>query len=646
MINIDDLIDSVANSQLEPCYPKRIAYLKETRGWNTALIDNGISKAVSELEHGTKSFVIYGEPQSGKTEFMIALVCKLLDMGKQTIFVVMNDNRELEEQNFDRFHRASQMSTTPLRDYQLQAMSEPELKSEKQRVIFCRKNSKNLAKLIQDCRFMKDRVIIDDEADYATPNTRINKSEVTAINDRVGELGDLTRQLHHGTTHGDGVYIGVTATPARLDLNNTYFNDSRRWIFLESHKEYKGRAFFFPSGPSEKSESNYQLVKLPAHGDNPKLLRHAVYRFLARAALLNIKASDETQYSMLIHTAGKTNDHKTDQIDLQKILTTLSNKSSPSYRTHCTEFAKVIEDVVDIHKSAYTVQEIFLFVLKNITRHEILVINHKNDSTNVQRACRPNALFTFAIGGNIVSRGLTFERLLSFYFSRNVKGKLQQNTYIQRARMFGDRPYSEYFELCVPEQLFSDWADCFNDHELSLRLARAGAYQHVQGPSSRVVDSGAIDTANVTVEKHERAVGDKFKLTDEVKRLFLEHDQHKPLSFLYSLIETKILSGREIPETLLAYVKEASDHKEDRILIVLAKDGIQRISKYTDGDEEAITRKRGGIIHAMLNKTPQYDHNNYFFLPIQNTAGEARILFKEKSGKQIIQNLRVQKPIS
>ena len=45
---------------------------------------------------------------------MIALVCKLLDMGKQTIFVVMNDNTELESQNFDRFHRAQELDPTPV----------------------------------------------------------------------------------------------------------------------------------------------------------------------------------------------------------------------------------------------------------------------------------------------------------------------------------------------------------------------------------------------------------------------------------------------------------------------------------------------------------------------------------------------------
>ena len=108
--------------------------------------------------------------------------CKLIDMNYTTIFIVMNDNTELETQNFDRFHEALELNPTPLRDTQLPHMSDNELKIKKQRIIFCRKNSKNLQKVIEHCRFMDGRIIIDDEADFASPNSKINKKEVIAIN--------------------------------------------------------------------------------------------------------------------------------------------------------------------------------------------------------------------------------------------------------------------------------------------------------------------------------------------------------------------------------------------------------------------------------------------------------------------------------
>ena len=67
--------------------------------------------------------------------------------------------------------------------------------------------------------------------------------------------------------------------------------------------------------------------------------------------------------------------------------------------------------------------KIIKFIITNIGKRQVLIINHKEDSNNVDRVCNPSALFTFGIGGNIVS-GLTFNNLLTFFFSRNVKRKI------------------------------------------------------------------------------------------------------------------------------------------------------------------------------------------------------------------------------
>ena len=98
-MNIEDLINTLERKKRESCYSQRLSALQK-RGRDTSLIEEGMADTIQTLQSDAKSFVIYGEPQSGKTEFMIALVCKLIDMGKQTIFIVMNDNTELENQNF------------------------------------------------------------------------------------------------------------------------------------------------------------------------------------------------------------------------------------------------------------------------------------------------------------------------------------------------------------------------------------------------------------------------------------------------------------------------------------------------------------------------------------------------------------------
>jgi len=50
----------------------------------------------------------------------------------------------------------------------------------------------------------------------ASPNAKINQAEQTKINELISHLLGST-----------GDYVGVTATPARLDLNNTFSNDSQ-----------------------------------------------------------------------------------------------------------------------------------------------------------------------------------------------------------------------------------------------------------------------------------------------------------------------------------------------------------------------------------------------------------------------------------
>ena len=642
-MSLENLLKALNNDSKEACYPARVSSLA-SRGFKTKDIEKGISETIKVLEDGVRSFVVYGEPQSGKTEFMIALACKLIDLDYQTIFVVMNDNTELEGQNFDRFHAAPELNPTPLRDFQIPAMSKKERSIKKQRIIFCRKNSKNLQKIIDLCRYMDNRIVIDDEADFASPNTKINKSEVTAINKYLGILGQLSENK-------TGKYIGVTATPARLDLNNTFLNDAKSWIFLGSHQNYKGRSFFFPVTQQEADASDYQLVKLPEEGDDPRLLRHAVFRFLIRVSLLNINPkADRTAYSMLVHTAGNTNDHEKDQQDIQGIIGVLSDPSSRKFKKYLEEILRASDAVIDVYSAPYTSVEIAKFIVQNIGKSEILVINHKHDSANVKRAGQPKSLFTFAIGGNIVSRGLTFENLLTFYFSRNVKGKLQQNTYIQRARMFGNRPYSKYFELCVPGELFSDWATCFQDHELSLRMAKAGVYQHIQSGSNRVVDKGAIDKENVTVENSERIIGTKLKLTEEIGQFLITQDIAQPLATIRLMLSNGMITHEHFPKALLAYIDETSEN-ESGILMVLRSERegkvLQNINRYkSDGNQETITRKRGGIIHAMLNDMQAYNQNSHFILPIKNDLGEFRFLYKTNLGHQILQNLKGNKPLN
>ncbi len=628
MSELNDIIKLV-DQPSKDTFGDRIKFLKN-KGMDTSIIEKGVVKAEDAINREVKSFVIYGEPQSGKTEVMIALTCKLVDMGFQTIFVVMNDNSELETQNFYRFQQSQQLNPSPKRDFELQQLEKSQLKQEKQRIIFCRKNSINLQKLIENCRYMKKRIIIDDEADFASVDTKINKpGEASTINKWLNKLGKLDE---------DGHYIGVTATPGRLDLNNTFKNNANEWIYLDAHKKYVGRSFFFPMNDKE---SQYNLKLLPDEGDQPKYLRDAILRFLLRSTHQNFSNHNDPQcFSMLIHTAGKMNDHLEDKKIVDKTFELLSDPRGNGY--------KLLENLIDEARKLFPDnsyrEKIIPFILKNIERNQVVVINSKNDRANVERACKPNVLFTFAIGGNIVSRGLTFENLLTFFFSRSVKGKLQQNTYIQRARMFGTRPYVKDFELTIPQSLYENWADCFQDHELSVRLGKSGNLVHIERSTNRASDNASIDRNNIVIGRGEREIGEIFDLTEEFEK-FLLNSSGSVIDIIEEAYKNKFITERHFAREILEFIRETSKNLQNDTTLVLLKPigahhpKIQNIKQYRDGDEETITRAKGGIIQAIINKRNDYKNKIHYVLPIKNNNNKARFLYRQSLGQTILANI-------
>ena len=199
-------------------------------------------------------------------------------------------------------------------------------------VIFCKKNSRDLEKLLEKLSIAKSIVVIDDEADYASPNAKVNKGTKTTINRLIGDL------IGKG-----GIYIGVTATPARLDLNNTFENDSDLWVNFPPHPNYTGQDVFFPI----EGELRYRLNRLPDQGDDPKYAREALFGFLIAVSFLNKHSvRNEKNYSMLVHTSGKKADHSRDWKEIVKTLEQLSNSNS-------TNFEKYVLQIWNLAKKTY-----------------------------------------------------------------------------------------------------------------------------------------------------------------------------------------------------------------------------------------------------------------------------------------------------
>lgn len=200
-------------------------------------------------------------------------------------------------------------------------------------------------------------MIIDDEADYASPNARVNSGDRSKINDKINKL-----------LSANGVYIGVTATPARLDLNNTFENDSGRWVNFPAHSFYTGQDVFFPLD----GEFQYRLVSLPPNSDDPRFAREALFRFMASVAYLNNYSNGvEQNYSMLIHTSGVKVDHKSDWQVIHATVDALTDRKS-------NKFTGYVQRIWEICGELYPdadANRLASYIVKNITRNSLVVLN-------------------------------------------------------------------------------------------------------------------------------------------------------------------------------------------------------------------------------------------------------------------------------
>src|SRR3989344_1143223 len=597
--NLDEMKRGTVNNNR---YERRLSKLV-SMNQEVDRIKVAVETAAENIARGQKSFVIYGEPQSGKTEMMIALTAKLLDLNFKIVIVLLNDSVQLLGQNLERFQRSG-LSPSPKK---FSEILPAEVKiGDHQWVIFCKKNSKDLQKLIQKLDGHSRRVVIDDEADYATPNSKINKKEKSTINKLTGEL-----------IGSEGTYIGVTATPARLDLNKTHENQNEHWIDFRPHSNYTGQDVFFPV---LIENIPFRLTFLSDVGDDPKHLREALFSFIVNVGYLNVAVNDpEKNYSMLVHTSSKKADHTVDYKQIVKTLEALKDEGNQYHEAYFKKIWEIANERYPEHAD-----EITKYAIANSDRNNIVVMNSDKEvnAADNRTATDPTAPFTVIIGGNIVSRGVTFNNLLTMFFTRDVKHKLQQDTYIQRARMFGSRgDYLNYFELVIPKTLYLDWQKCFIFHRLSLESRKQNKRSPVWLDGERItaVASGSIDKTNVIVDKGEMSFNIFDFEPDAINEILVQNIN--PVQKIKALSE--LLGENCLPKYLINYIESFCPLGSESIAVHVPKD----ISGREMDDAENIVRSKGfiGKYDREENKFPSAMHHVFVLF---NESRKARVFYK------------------
>jgi len=431
------------------------------------------SKWVNPLSGGAEETngLVYGLVQSGKTGVLSVTGAMGADEGYKTLIVLTSDNDPLYEQTLGRIKEAFPgIDIIGKHDFK-------DIQSFLQRIksntcaIVSTKNGSRLKTLIEN--FTAGNVkglsclIIDDEADQASPNTKAGKDDgsKSKIYEKITELRSFFQK---------NTYLQVTATPQALFLQRPDSNLRPKFTVL-SHPghDYVGGDDFFGDDSKLVREFDLHDIDILAPGPQPvsaltipKSLLTALDTFMVGATYKRTKEADQN-CAFLCHVSTRTSDHQHIERLLRKYKTDLSVglKDNPRNTKVIARLREAFDDLASTHgalasKSFDELLDQIAFLSPGIV---VKLVNGETDEDVAVRS--PYNLF---VGGNKLGRGVTIKNLLVSYYGRNPK-KPQADTVLQHARMYGYRRKDiGLLRLFLPPELHSVFK-AINQMEKGLR---------------------------------------------------------------------------------------------------------------------------------------------------------------------------------
>lgn len=537
--------DSIDHSN-QPFWGRYRRYLEEKSSLDQKSIDNldfdTLPKILNCLSNPNEEFegkrlvrgLIIGDVQSGKTSTYTGLICKSADVGYKVIILLAGLTESLRQQTQERIDEGvigytypktnkkktivkvgvgeyiSDMPATAFTSVQRDFVSGSEsiatsINQHKSIVVFvCKKNVSVLKKLYkwlyqQNVDKVKGYVdapmlIIDDEADNASVNTKNDDIEPTKTNKLIRDICNLFRNT---------TYVGFTATPfANIFIDPDSVDKMQQsdlfpedFIYsLPTPSSYVGaKRLFYPDGdcyenlrfiadvdePDYGSEEyKYQVAnevetlnhgsfyyqhKKEWNGILPDSLRESVLSFFIANVIRDLRGDITAPRSMLINMSR-----------FIKVQNVIRNYVEDIYnevlRTVSYDFSDVLADNVSLplFKELYCVWEKHYAATANVKFQRVLnkeallnaisdmkiwVVNGSKMSNKLDYKANPS-LRVIAVGGLALSRGLTLEGLLVSYFYRNTA---TFDVLMQMGRWFGyRRRYEDLFQVWT-SRASADW---------------------------------------------------------------------------------------------------------------------------------------------------------------------------------------------
>jgi hypothetical protein len=385
------------------------------------------------------SGLIYGLVQSGKTGVLTVTGAIAADTGYKLVLVLTSDILPLYQQTLDRIKQAFPgMAVLGKDDVKNDDSLVTRLRGSTCAVVIS-KNARMLGTLIEGLRKGKVRglscIIIDDEADQASLNTRASRDDGSrsTINERIGELRSFFEK---------NTYLQVTATPQALFLQDSAHPFRPKFTVLSNPgSDYVGGADFFGDGSQLVEEFPLDDIAALTGGSQPAAtlqmpgsLRKALDMFMIGATFKRSRNPNEN-CAFLCHVSTKTSDHRHIVRLLQKYTQDLidgTDKGTPATMQRLqlayNELKATSPALVEV-----PFDELFGHLTFYCRSTAVKLVNGETDEDVAVHA--PYNLF---VGGNKLGRGVTIKNLLVSYYGRNPR-RPQADTVLQHARMYGYR---------------------------------------------------------------------------------------------------------------------------------------------------------------------------------------------------------------
>lgn len=472
--------------------------LKQKIGYSGELQDciiKTVDKLTEEGVDAKKPGLLLGKIQSGKTRAFVGIIGLAFDRGIDVCIVLTKGTRALASQTVSRmkedfkdFRETDELVNRPtIAIYDIlnikNGLTEREILKHKN-IIISKKETQNLNHLLEVfdkySPSLKDKkiLIIDDEADFASRNYRRTHGDLTLakISDQIEQLLSLPDYCR---------YLQVTATPYMLYLqpdNTIELKEGKATPFkprftslVPMFDSYIGGKEYFVDSLNEQSmyshlyhevsekcmkvmgEKNRTYLNHIESSRNIEDFRHAILSYFIATSIRKIQAKQENKdylSSCLIHIEIAKKNHAWQE----DLITTLIEKLRDRFLAGDIElinhlFVEIYKDFVVSNRkgkaeglitvdmpSQEDVKKELIKILKEKDYIAKIVNSDKevNSLLNDNGQLKLSHTMNIFIGGSILDRGITIDRMLCFFYGRNPQ-KFQQDTVLQHLRMYGNR---------------------------------------------------------------------------------------------------------------------------------------------------------------------------------------------------------------